>query len=55
MGQAKPYTTTPIWYIGTENPRPQCPACDTRMILVQRPAPPKFECLRCSHTEPAHF
>ena len=55
MCQSEPFPTTSIWDLGTENPRPHCPRCDMRMILVQRPAPEKHECFRCRYTEPAIF
>jgi ribosomal protein S27AE len=52
MGQSKPFPETSIWDMGVENPRPQCPRCDMRMILVQRPEPARHECLRCGHSAP---
>ena len=32
-------------------PRPKCPKCQMRMITVPVPAPARFECLRCAHSE----
>src|ERR1700759_3363047 len=37
MGQPRPFPETSIWDMGVENPRPHCPRCNMRMILVQRP------------------
>jgi hypothetical protein len=34
-------------------PRPACPKCGMRMIMVHKPQPcPAHECLRCGHVEP---
>jgi hypothetical protein len=35
-----------------ETERPRCPRCQMRMITVLNPEPPRFECLRCSYSEP---
>jgi hypothetical protein len=42
----------PVALMTPEIERPRCPKCDMRMITVANPAPAKYECLRCSHTEP---
>jgi hypothetical protein len=39
-------------YYYPEAARPHCPKCQMRMITVPNPVPARFECLRCSYSEP---